>query len=167
MTERLLVAESQERERALSSAIVRGLPGIFYLFDEGGHFVRWNERFETVTGYSSDEIAALHPVDLFEGPERDYIAGRIAQAFGAGESNAEASLVSKQGERTPVYFTAVRVELAGKVFLAGTGGDLCCLLYTSDAAGGRSRVALGGRRLIKKKKESEQSGIGNMAANKE
>ena len=124
MTERLLVAESQERERALSSAIVRGLPGIFYLFDEGGHFVRWNERFETVTGYSSDEIAALHPVDLFEGPERDYIAGRIAQAFGAGESNAEASLVSKQGERTPFYFTAVRVELAGKVFLAGTGVDL-------------------------------------------
>ena len=29
----------------------------------------------------------------------------------------------------------------------------CCLLYTSDAADERSSVDLGGRRIIKKKKE--------------
>ncbi|MCC6902238.1 MAG: PAS domain S-box protein [Polyangiaceae bacterium] len=124
MTERLLVSEAQERERALSSAILRGLPGIFYMFDEAGRFVRWNERFETVTGYSGDEVTRLHPVELFEGDEQAYIAGRIAEVFTRGESDAEATLVSKTGTRTPYYFTGVRSEIGGKVYLAGTGVDL-------------------------------------------
>ena len=32
----------------------------------------------------------------------------------------------------------------------------CCLLYTSDAADERSSVDLGGRRIIKKKKQREE-----------
>ena len=35
-----------------------------------------------------------------------------------------------------------------------------CLLYTSDAADERSSVDLGGRRIIKKKKETESRGGG-------
>ena len=34
-----------------------------------------------------------------------------------------------------------------------------CLLYTSDAAAARSSVDLGGRRIIKKKKESHHLGV--------
>ena len=33
----------------------------------------------------------------------------------------------------------------------------CCLLYTSDAADERSSVDLGGRRIIKKKKNKEDT----------
>ena len=36
--------------------------------------------------------------------------------------------------------------------------DLICLLYTSDAADERSSVDLGGRRIIKKKKNEESVG---------
>ena len=32
----------------------------------------------------------------------------------------------------------------------------CCLLYTSDAADERSSVDLGGRRIIKKKKQKQK-----------
>ena len=35
----------------------------------------------------------------------------------------------------------------------------CCLLYTSDAADERSSVDLGGRRIIKKKKNKHNSGL--------
>ena len=35
------------------------------------------------------------------------------------------------------------------------GRDKACLLYTSDAADERSSVDLGGRRIIKKKKETK------------
>ena len=34
-----------------------------------------------------------------------------------------------------------------------------CLLYTSDAADERSSVDLGGRRIIKKKKDIEDGGV--------
>ena len=42
----------------------------------------------------------------------------------------------------------------------GIGLLLGCLLYTSDAADDGSRVDLGGRRLIKKKKKRERKGSG-------
>ncbi|MBZ0119134.1 MAG: PAS domain S-box protein, partial [Sandaracinaceae bacterium] len=118
------MAAQAERERALSSAIVRGLPGIFYLFDRNGRFVRWNSRLEAAVEYGPEEIARLHPVDLFAGPDRELIAGRIAEALEKGESHAEAELVSKSGKRTPYYFTGVRTEIDGEIYLAGTGVDL-------------------------------------------
>ena len=40
-------------------------------------------------------------------------------------------------------------------------GEWACLLYTSDAADERSSVALGGRRIIKKKNKSEITGSTN------
>ena len=42
--------------------------------------------------------------------------------------------------------------------------DLFCLLYTSDAADERSSVDLGGRRIIKKKKDTDH-GWGPVAKN--
>ena len=42
-------------------------------------------------------------------------------------------------------------------FRHGAGG---CLLYTSDAADERSSVDLGGRRIIKKKKQVDKRGVG-------
>ena len=41
-------------QEELSSVIINALPGVFYLFDENGKFLRWNKNFETVTGYSGE-----------------------------------------------------------------------------------------------------------------
>ena len=43
---------------------------------------------------------------------------------------------------------------------------ISCLLYTSDAADERSSVDLGGRRIIKKKKNIETSGVSIIKYNK-
>ena len=40
----------------------------------------------------------------------------------------------------------------------GMDADITCLLYTSDAADERSSVDLGGRRIIKKKKNRREEG---------
>ena len=45
------------------------------------------------------------------------------------------------------------VANAPAVILVGLVSDYACLLYTSDAADERSSVDLGGRRIIKKKKQ--------------
>src|SRR5678815_1065512 len=45
----------------------------------------------------------------------------------------------------------------GKPTITGVGPNGSCLLYTSDAADERSSVDLGGRRIIKKKKNKEQT----------
>ena len=51
-----------------------------------------------------------------------------------------------------VGFSARKGEVLGFLGPNGAGKTTTCLLYTSDAADERSSVDLGGRRIIKKKK---------------
>ena len=50
----------------------------------------------------------------------------------------------------------IEVIRAGVLRAIGQKSPIRCLLYTSDAADERSSVDLGGRRIIKKKKKTEQ-----------
>ena len=116
--------EYLQREKLFSDKIINSIPGIFYMFDENGRFIRWNKNFSTVTEYSDEEITQLHPTELFEGEEQAYIAARIQLVFYTGVSNAEAHIVSKGGTRTPYYLTGYRMFSEGKPILIGTGVDI-------------------------------------------
>jgi PAS domain S-box-containing protein len=113
-----------ERERHLSDSILESLPGIFYLFDSDGRFLRWNKNFEKITGYTADEFSRLHPEDLFRGEEKLYIRARINRVFTEGKSDAEAHLVSKPGRKIPFYFTGLRIDYEGRPHLIGVGNDI-------------------------------------------
>ncbi|HEY2330101.1 MAG TPA: response regulator [Verrucomicrobiae bacterium] len=121
---RRLAEETAGREQIFLEAALNSLPGVFYVFDESLKFLRWNKNFEKVSGYSSEEFARLSPTDVFTGPERDYIAGKIKEVFTAGFANAEAFLTARDGTKTPYYFTGHRIELQGKVCLIGMGIDI-------------------------------------------
>ena len=63
----------------------------------------------------------------------------------------------RQGERFGITFSGEAEVLIIERIIADAEGcvrfeDVGCLLYTSDAADERSSVDLGGRRIIKKKK---------------
>ncbi|HEX4851274.1 MAG TPA: PAS domain S-box protein, partial [Puia sp.] len=98
-----------EKEETLSDSIINSLPGIFYLFDHEGKFLRWNKRFELVSGYSANEIARMHPRDFFSEKDKDYISGRIQKSFVEGVSDAEADLLTKDGNSIPHYFTGQHI----------------------------------------------------------
>ncbi len=112
------------RERELTDAVLQSLPGVLYVYDEVGKFERWNENFERVTGYSSDEVASMHPLEFFPAEEQGQVAARIAEVFRDGESDVEAHLLAKNGERTPYHFTGVRALIDGRVCLVGVGIDV-------------------------------------------
>src|SRR6185503_17563926 len=112
------------RERDLSDAMLNSLPGAFYFYDQTGKFLRWNQNFEIVSGYSSEEIATMNPLDFFMGAEKEYIAERIHQVFENGESDAEANFVTKNGKLIPYYFTRSRLDIEGSSYLIGMGIDI-------------------------------------------
>jgi PAS domain S-box-containing protein len=120
-------------EQLFSESIVNSLPGIFYLFDQTGKFLRWNKNFEQITGYSAEEIATLSPVDLFAGPEKEFIAQRIQEVFASGAADAEAHLVSRSGQRTPYYFTGVRIDSNDHRCLIGVGLDITERKHAEEA----------------------------------
>ncbi len=112
------------RERDFSNELLTSLPGIFYLFDQTGKFLRWNKNFEQVTRYSPEEITGMHPLDLFFGPDRALIQETIQKVFSAGFSDAEADLIAKSREGIPCYFTGRKIQIEGKPCLLGMGIDI-------------------------------------------
>jgi PAS domain S-box-containing protein len=124
------VTERKEAEAALSanheftSKIIESLPGIFYLISAEGRFTLWNRNFEIVSGRNADEIALIHPIDLFEGNDRAVISEAIARVFSSGEAIAEANLVAKDGTSRRHLFTGLQLVMSGAPHLLGVGIDI-------------------------------------------
>ncbi len=124
ITARREADERVQREKRFSDAIIDTLPGIFYLFDEQGRFLRWNANLERVSQYSGAEVAAISPLDLFVGTDREEISHRIAQVFRDGHATAQADFVAKDGTGTPYFFTGQRVVFDDRPCLIGMGIDI-------------------------------------------
>ena len=126
--EELLIAlESKNRELSqktqFSEEIINSLPGLFYMFDEK-RFVQWNDEWETVTGYSPQELSERYGPDFFEGEDSVLISRRMQKVFVEGASDAEAELVTKSGEKIPYYFTGHLCRMGDKNYLIGLGIDI-------------------------------------------
>jgi PAS domain S-box-containing protein len=116
--------EQVQREKAFTEQVVNSLPGVFYLYDDQGRFLRWNDNFSRVTGYTHDEIATMQPWDFFQGDDRQRITAAIRKVFETGENAAEAKFTSKDGQKTPYFFTGRVVTLEGRPCLVGMGIDI-------------------------------------------
>jgi PAS domain S-box-containing protein len=116
--------EEMISEKNLSDTIINSLPGIFYMFDKKGKFVRWNKNFEDVTRYNSAEISRMTPLKYFTGETKKKIASKILEVFTKGQAAVEGDLVIKSGKHIPFYFTGRRIKINNKSFLAGVGLDM-------------------------------------------
>ncbi len=129
ITERKQAEEQISKEKSFSEAMLDSLPGIFYLFDHTGRFLRWNRAFETVSGYSAEEIAAMSPLDFFTGDDRTLIKKSIGKVFETGATNVEGTFISKDGRRTPQYFSGILFVLDGEPCCIGMGIDITQLKH--------------------------------------
>jgi PAS domain S-box-containing protein len=113
-----------EREQHFVNMLLESLPGILYLYDEHGRFLRWNRSFELVSGYSAAEIARMQPLDFFAPEYKPRVAERIEVALSQGVATVEAPFLSKDGSSTPYLFTGQRVQFGGKTCVVGMGIDI-------------------------------------------
>lgn len=113
-----------ESERLFSTTMIESMPGILYFYNEHGRFLRWNRNFEIVSGYSSEEIARMNPLDFFTEREKEPLRQKITEVFAEGESFVEAALLAKDGRTTPYFLTGKRVVFNGNVCLVGMGIDI-------------------------------------------
>ncbi|MDB6027715.1 MAG: multi-sensor signal transduction histidine kinase, partial [Verrucomicrobiales bacterium] len=124
VTERRKAEEIVRHERDFSQTVINSLPGIFYLLDEQGAYLRWNKNAELVSGYSAEEMARLSWSKFFVEPDLSRIAEEIRKVFSTGYAEAEATLVTKAGEMIPYYFNGKLVTWDGKRCLLGIGLDI-------------------------------------------
>ncbi|WP_170942176.1 EAL domain-containing protein [Noviherbaspirillum denitrificans] len=117
--------ERRAREARLSQDIIDSLPGIVYVFDQEGRFLRWNHNFEKVAGYTSEEMARAHALDFFDSEnDRSLVERRIADVLQNGSAAVEADLCTRDGKRIPYYFNGARITLDGRLCVSGMGLDI-------------------------------------------
>jgi PAS domain S-box-containing protein len=116
--------QAVRRERDFSDAVIRSLPGVFYMYDEQLQFIRWNDNFERVSGRSPEDMARMQPIDFFAGDDRIRVKAAIDRVFQLGEASVEADFITAGDRFAPYYFTGVALEIDGEKKLVGIGIDL-------------------------------------------
>ncbi|MDE4907723.1 PAS domain S-box protein [Methanogenium marinum] len=124
ITDRKEAEEALAREKANVEYILDSLPGMFYMFDSTGRFVRWNKNLETLTGYSGDEISEMIPLEFIDKRYKDTIANALKKAFSEGYTDIEAAIVTKDGRTIPILFSARRKIIDNIPYILGMGIDI-------------------------------------------
>ncbi|CAM3065943.1 PAS domain S-box protein [Flavobacterium frigoris] len=124
ITKRKIAEDLIFKEKLLSETIINNLPGIFYLYDEAGKFVKWNTNFETITGYNGHEISQMKPVDFYDENEKDRIRKRIKNVFKKESPGIEVEFSTKTKKKVHYYINSLAIEYEGKRCLLGMGFDL-------------------------------------------
>ena len=122
-----LMKESENKtqlEKALSDSIINSLPGIFYLFNKQGKYLRWNKNLEKVTGYTAQEIKDVNPLVFFTEEEKIIVEEKIQNVFVAGSDIVEANFKTKSGQLIPYYFTGMLIRYEDEDCLLGVGFDI-------------------------------------------
>ena len=107
-----------------NEAILKELPSLFYLFDEELNHILWNDVLLKHSGYSHEEFKNLKVSELFEGEELKKVSNTIEKVYKDGVNEVEAFLKSKDGNLTPFYFKAAKINYYGKNCVFGVGIDL-------------------------------------------
>lgn len=124
ISDRLEAREHLQKEKMISDTIINSMPGLFYMFNQDGKYLRWNRQLELVSGYSYSEIKDMHPSNFFAEKEHPVLFKEISNVFLHGQSALEAHLVTKHGMMIPYYFTGVAATIDGERCLLGTAIDL-------------------------------------------
>ncbi len=124
ISEQVRQHEALQTEKHILSDILNSLPGIFYMFDANGRFLRWNRQFSIVTGYSDDVLANMGGADFFEGEDKNRIALAMKSVFEYGAASIEADIYTSRGQSIPYYFSGLRTVIDGQAHLIGLGIDI-------------------------------------------
>ena len=133
ITERMKAEQSLLQEKTFSEATINSLPGVFYMIDTKGNFVKWNKNLEIETEYTAEEISKMSPLELFNKNDRPFMQQRIEKTFNEGKDSVEINAVSKNGRVVPYYLTGSLVTLNDKSYLVGVGIEISKLTQAEDA----------------------------------
>lgn len=124
ITERRKAEEALQRESNFSRAALDSLTALFYMYDDQGRFIRWNEYFTVVTGYSGEELARMTPLDVVVESERVSLKKTMEKVLSTKHVSAELSILCKDGSVKPHFLTGNLIEFENKQCVIGMGIDI-------------------------------------------
>jgi len=122
ITERKHAEEALRREKTFSDSLINTLPGIFYLFDENGNLLRWNDNFARLTGFSNG--SRERSLQFIAEEDRETVFKTAREMAQNGFGATEAQLLTREGAKIPFFLTGLRFRSNETSYLIGTGIDI-------------------------------------------
>ena len=116
--------EEHQKEKDLADSLSDSMPGTFYLFNKYGKMIRWNKNTEILTGYTTEEVAQMSPLNFIAEEDRTKVRLKIAEGFIRGKKELEATALMKDGGKKPFLFSSTIVRYNNETCLMGIGLDL-------------------------------------------
>ena len=111
--------------QSLAETIIDSLPGIFFILNVHGTLIRWNQRLENVTGYSSDELSGIKGERLIASIESEVNTKKsLKRILKARQIDKEVYLVLKNRYKKPYHLTGSRITVEKKPYVIITGIDI-------------------------------------------
>lgn len=123
-TARRRALDTARREENFSAALVRSMPGAFFLLDARGTLRRWNENLQSITGKPALDLMGKTSLDLFPSSFHPLLRRQARRALTHRDATFEADLLSSAGERRAHAFSLYRIDLDGLPHILGTGLDI-------------------------------------------
>ena len=148
----LQLLEDVKREQSLIEAIFDSIPGFLYVYDENGKLIKWNEKYETITGYTSEELSNMTLDKWFDKEDMLKVNEAIQNIFQKGYGEGEANLILKNGDRRLTRFNGVPLIMNGSKYFTGIGIDITEQKRTQE-------TLLEHQAILKAAFENSQAGI--------
>lgn len=124
VSERVSIEQRFAEERNFIFHAIDTMPGIFYVFNAEGRFLRWNRNMEDVTGYSMQELAKIRSSDIVPVERRANHARLVTEILAGMGMEGETELCRKDGTRIPYYYVARSFVWQGQSCVVGVGIDI-------------------------------------------
>ena len=132
----ILVTETPEnslKEEDFAITIINSMPGQFYLFNEKGEMLLWNHQMSTMSGYSDEEIKSMGAMSFFPEDEHELVSSKIQEVYALGESQVQAHLLTKSGNKIPQKVSGKRIVYKGQNCVVGLSTDISDLVDIQDS----------------------------------
>lgn len=137
------ISAELKQEKLFADALINSLPGIFYLLDNHGHFVRYNSNLINYTGYSGSELRSRRALDIIAPDDREKLILSFQKAYAENVSTTEGLLPDRSGHLTPFLFNNYLFSQGDNQYILGLGTDI-------------SQIQAIQRELLRSNKELEQ-----------
>ena len=124
VSERIKAEQLYAEERNFVFHSIEALPGIFYVFNAKGKFLRWNRQMEQITGYDAEDMGRITSADILPPDRRANHWKVVAEILKGNGVEGETELYCKDGRRIPYFFVARGFEWRGQDCVVGMGVDM-------------------------------------------
>jgi PAS domain S-box-containing protein len=94
----------------LARAVLDAVDDVVYIIAEDGRSWYWNDQLAKTTGYSHEEIAAMHPKEFIPKDQHEYVPGLRDVINEIVDRRVEVDILTRDGERITHEFSGTTFE---------------------------------------------------------